>query len=206
MPPALALPPPSPPQLGPVRRVAFVGALQRHKGAHLLPEIAARLARAGPGRRERFSVFGAGDPEIARALRAREDLTLHGWYRAGSLPERLRRERVDLALLLSVTPESHGLALDECLTAGVPALAFAHGALAQRIDAMHCGLTVPLAGGAEAVAAALSRIIASGQPLEVDPKQWRVGHPDQPAAAHLAIYASLLGSVPLHSPARRPRL
>ena len=58
---------------------------------------------------------------------------MRGYYRAGSLPGLLRRESVDLALLLSIWPESYGITLDECRAAGVPVVAFDHGAMGERL-------------------------------------------------------------------------
>jgi glycosyltransferase involved in cell wall biosynthesis len=175
------------PRPGPIRHVAFIGALQRHKGAHLVPEIASRLS----GSNVRFSVFGGGDAELTRPIREHRGLRWHGWYRTGSLPRLLRREEVDLALLLSIVPESHSLTLDECLAAGVPALAFEHGALGERIRAMRCGTLIPLAGGAAAVSEAILALASGRETLDLEPSLWRVGTPADAARAHVALYASL---------------
>ena len=189
--PALAGLSPAPPRPSPPRHVAFVGSVQRHKGAHLVPEIASRLARACAGRPPRCSVFGGGDPSLTRAIRATPGVRWRGWYRSGSLSRRLRDEQVDLALLLSIWPESHGLALDECLAAGVPALAFAHGALGERIAAMQCGRLVPLNGGAAAVADTIAALAAGTESLALQPALWRVGDPADAARDHLELYANL---------------
>jgi glycosyltransferase involved in cell wall biosynthesis len=172
------------PRPGPIRHVAFIGALQRHKGAHLVPEIASRLS----GSNVHFSVFGGGDAELTRPIREHRALRWHGWYRAGSLPRLLRREEVDLALLLSIVPESHSLTLDECLAGGVPALAFDHGALGERIGAMRCGKLIPLAGGALAVSEAILALASGRETLDLEPRLWRVGTPAHAARAHLELY------------------
>ncbi len=96
---------------------------------------------------------------------------MRGYYRAGALPRLLRRDRIDLALLLSIVPESYSLALSECRAAGVPVLAFDHGAVADRIRAEGGGLLVEPAAGAAGIAARLADI-ASGRaeppPLAAD--------------------------------------
>ena len=189
--PALELPALSPPRGGPVRRVAFVGTLQRHKGAALLPEIAQRLAAMPGGRPQRFSVFGGGDPEIAGLLRQQPDLRLRGWYRSGSLAKRLRRERIDLGLLLSTCPESHCLALDECLVAGVPVLAFGHGALAERVESLACGKLVPLDAGAAGVAKAIASLVTGEEQLQLRTELWALSSPRDAALAYSAAYADL---------------
>jgi O-antigen biosynthesis protein len=53
-------------------------------------------------------------------------------------------------------PEAHGLTLDECALAGVPVVAFDHGALAERIRAAGGGVLVPLAAGAAGIQQALA--------------------------------------------------
>jgi glycosyltransferase involved in cell wall biosynthesis len=152
------LPPSHSPPAGPLRRVALVGGGQAHKGAELLAEVVERLAGTGLT----FAVYGGGDPALLRRLRRLPGVEVRGYYRAGSLPCRLRREGAGLALLLSVVPESYGLALSECRLAGLPALAFDHGAVADRIRAEGGGLLVDPAAGAAGIAARLAAL-ASGE-------------------------------------------
>jgi len=161
------IPRPAAPPRGPLRRVAVVGGGQAHKGAELLAEVVERSAGAGLS----FSLWGGGDPALLRRLRGLPGLRVRGYYRAGSLPRRLRREGAGLALLLSVVPESYGLALSECRLAGVPVVAFDHGAVADRIRAEGGGLLVDPAAGAAGIAAclaALGRGEAAIPPLRAD--------------------------------------
>jgi Glycosyl transferases group 1 len=140
--------------------IAWVGAVQPHKGA-LVFEAAVRRLVAG-GRHLRLSAYGGGDAEILTRWRRLPGLRVRGYYRAGSLPARLRRDGVDLALLLSVVPESYGLALDECAAAAVPVVAFDHGAVAERIAAAGSGLLLAaaVADDPEAAGAALALVLA----------------------------------------------
>ncbi len=144
----------------PPRHIAWVGAVQPHKGA-LVFEAAVRRLVAG-GRRPRLSAYGGGDAEILARWRRLPGLRVRGYYRAGSLPALLRRDGVDLALLLSVVPESYGLALDECAAAAVPVVAFDHGAVAERIAATGSGLLLAaaVADDPEAAGAALALLLA----------------------------------------------
>jgi hypothetical protein len=191
IPPAIELPAPAAPRPGPPRRVAFAGALKPHKGAAMLPEIARRLRLGEPGSPRRLRVYGSGEPDLVAALRAIPGVDLEGSYRSGSLSGRLRRDGVDLVLLPSICPESHGLVLDECLAAGIPVLAFDHGALAERIAQMRCGAVVPLAAGADGLAALILELASGRSRLQLQPEMWRVGSPEAAAKAHLAAYASL---------------
>jgi len=142
------------------RHIAWVGAVQPHKGALVFEAAVRRLA--ADGRRLRFSAYGGGDAEILTRWRRLPGLRVRGYYRAGSLPALLRRDGVDLALLLSVVPESYGLALDECAAAAVPVVAFDHGALAERIAAADSGLLLAaaVADHPEAAGAALALLLA----------------------------------------------
>lgn len=153
VPPAIAMrlgvAPPRAPETP--RHLAFVGTVLPHKGAALLLELAPALRRRGC----RVSAYGGGDPALLAALRGAGVRTT-GYYRAAALPARLRRDAVDLALLLSLWPESHGLTLDACLLAGVPALAFDRGALGDRLRAGG-GVLVDPAAGAAGVLEALER-------------------------------------------------
>jgi len=144
----------------PLRHVAWVGAVQAHKGALVFEAAVQRLAAAG--RQVRLTAYGGGDAEILARWRRLPGLRVRGYYRAGSLPALLRRDGVDLALLLSVVPESYGLTLDECAAAGVPVVAFDHGALAERIAAASSGLllTASLADDPAAAGAALAALLA----------------------------------------------
>jgi len=177
---------------GPPRHVAWVGAVQPHKGALVFAAAVERLAAAG--RRLRFSAYGGGDREILARWRRLPGLRVRGYYRAGSLPALLRRDRVDLALLLSVVPESYGLALDECNVAGVPVVAFDLGAPAERIVAAGSGLLLaaPLADDPAAAGAALAILLEDLLDGRLDlPPATALPHPPDPAEAPGAAAATL---------------
>ncbi len=179
---------------GGFRRVAFVGAYRRHKGALVFEELLRSFPKAGSGA-VRWSIFGSGDPALlleAKRLGAR----VVGHYRAGGLPRLLRNERVDVALLLSIWPETFGLTLGECRAAGVPVIAFEHGAIADRIAAEGGGLLVPPELGAAGVGALLERVLAG----EVEVPAFR-GRTAGPSATEAAVergdlYRTLLGEAP----------
>lgn len=160
----------------PPRHLALVGSVQPHKGA----EVFERLVRDWSGPPVRWSSFGNGDPDWLDRLR-QAGVRVRGYYRTGTLTELLVREQVDVALILSIVPESYGLVLDECAAAGVPAVAFAHGALAERLPRFGAGRLVPLEAGVAGVTAALADPFPPVPPTEA---------PDA-VEAHLALYRSL---------------
>lgn len=170
--PAPPASPPAPPARAwrAPRHIAWVGAVQPHKGALVFEAAVRSLAAAR--RRPRLTAYGGGDPEILLRWRRLPGLRVRGYYRAGTLPALLRRDRVDLALLLSVVPESYGLTLDECAAAGVPVIAFDLGAPGERIAAAGSGLLLgssladdhPEAAGA-ALAALLGDLLDGRLPM-----------------------------------------
>ena len=146
--------------------VAFVGAFRPHKGAGIFRELVTR--REVAGRPVKWSILGSGDATLSRAAGS-GGVRVAGHYRAGSLARRLREEGVDVALLLSVWPESYSLTLTECRAAGVPVMAFDHGAIADRIAAEGGGFVVPVENGAKGIAEMLEKVL-SGE-LAVPPFQ-----------------------------------
>jgi glycosyltransferase involved in cell wall biosynthesis len=140
-----------------IRHIAYIGNVQPHKGAFVFEEV----VRSMTSERHpdlRWSAYGGGDPGLLLRLR-RLPVRVRGYYRAGSLVEILQRDRVDLALLLSIVPESFSLVFSECLAAGVPVVAFDHGAIAERLRRHGGGLLVEPAAGAGGIAAAVTALV-----------------------------------------------
>ncbi len=181
------------PGVGPrprVRHLAYVGSVQPHKGALVLEQLIHALS----GDRYpdlRWSVYGGGDRDILQRLGCLPAVRIRGYYRAGALPGMLRDHGVDFALLLSIWPEAYALTLDECLLAGVPALAFDHGALAERLQQQRAGTVVAAAGGVEAAAEGLRAILDRGwQPPQPGPA-FEPPAAGQAARACLGVYQHL---------------
>jgi glycosyltransferase involved in cell wall biosynthesis len=184
--------PPRPP--GPLRRplhhIALVGGVQAHKGALIFSEVVRLLAGSGL----RWSAYGGGDAALLPRLRGLPGVRVRGAYRHGALPRLLRRDGVDLALLLSIVPESYSLALGECVQAGVPVLAFALGALGERVPRLGAGLLVPLETGAEGVAGAIRAILSEGSPPALPAEAAaQIPGPEEAAGAHQELYGEVLG-------------
>lgn len=178
-------------RLGPPQHIALVGAVHVHKGARVFEDVVRRL-RARDHRGLRISVLGGGDPRALEHLRALPRVSVRGYYRAGALGATLRREGVALALILSITPESYCLALDECLAAGVPVLAFDGGAIGERLRKMGGGVLVDPSRGAEGVLDALGRILDGRSALPVPAAApLLLPTPATVAEAHLRLYADL---------------
>ena len=151
-----------------VRHIAYVGSVKAHKGALVFEELVGQLRRDGlPDLR--WTVYGGGDREILARLRRLPGVRVRGYYRAEALPRLLRDDEVDLALLLSIWPESYALTLDECLQAGVPVIALDHGAIADRVKRRGGGILVDPAAGCGGVAECLRELLAGNRRLESTP-------------------------------------
>jgi len=181
----------------PPRRVAFVGQAFRHKGILEFEELVATMRPSAPGLA--WAIAGQGDPEALERL-ARLGVERLGAYAPGRLPALLAAARVDLALLCSRFPETHSLALDECIQAGVPVLAAPVGALPERVSEMACGWVADEGPLAPALVRGLEGLLSGERaPLPGPPRQ--PSTPEASAAAHLALYARLGFAGP---PAGRP--
>jgi glycosyltransferase involved in cell wall biosynthesis len=148
---------------GAIRRVAFLGGGYLHKGVACFEEVATRTSQLGL----RFLVYG-GDPldGLAR-LRRLPAVRIRGTYLPGTLAHLLHRDAIDLALLLPEVPESYSLTLDECVLAGIPVVALARGALAERVPELEAGSLVAPAAGARGVASKLEALLTGEQRLEI---------------------------------------
>jgi hypothetical protein len=137
------------------RRLGLLGTLRAEKGAGLIRaalELVPTLEAVQ---------FGPVLPDFAEWARRR--LRRRGFYRPGTLGSQLRRHHVGLALIGSIVPESHSLVADEAWRAGVPVLAFEHGALATRVGRDGPGALLPLPTDPEAAARALAGALAQWQ-------------------------------------------
>jgi glycosyl transferase family 1 len=118
--------------------------VQRHKGGHLLPEI----ARALQSRDVALHVFGRGDFDLLRALRKIPNVIVHGYYAGGTLPSLLERHGIGLVLIPSIVPEAFSLTMSEAWLAGAAVAAFDLGAQGERIREHSGGWLAPLDSGA----------------------------------------------------------
>lgn len=137
--------------------VASIGGGRAHKGGEVLEELVTRLNEQCPGC-FLWTVFGGGGGERLRRLRRSANVRVRGYYRSGTLPRLLAASGVDVALPLSVVPESYSLALDEAVLAGVPVIAFDQGAVGERIRRDGGGVLVPFERGAGGIEKALTAL------------------------------------------------
>jgi len=165
-----------------LRAIAFAGSAKRHKGAHLLPDIARRLPNID------IHIFGGGDEDLLRAMRRVPNITVHGYFRAGTLPSLLARHGIGLVVLPSIWPETHSLVLSEAWLAGAVVAAFDLGAPAERIREHGGGWLAPLESGAAGLAAIIDQWMR-GEITASVPQS--VPSPIDAATAHVELYRRL---------------
>ena len=182
------------PRAGELPHVAWVGAVQIHKGALVFEEAVRRLQSERLP--VRWTALGGGDVSLLARFRALPGVAVRGYWRAGTLPAVLNGLGVDVALLLSIWPETYGLTLDESWRGGASVVAFDHGAMAERVRRLGGGWLVPPQEGAEGVARAIRQALAG--PLPAVPGPALLGDPARAAAEHLALYREL-GLLPARS-------
>jgi glycosyltransferase involved in cell wall biosynthesis len=170
-----------------VRHVAWVGAVQIHKGALVFEEAVRRLQ--GERLPIRWTALGGGEVALLARFRALPGVAVRGYWRAGTLPTVLNDLGVDVALLLSIWPETYGLTLDESWRGGASVVAFDHGAMAERVRRLGGGSLVPPREGAEGVARAIREALA--RPLPEVPAPSLLPDPARAAADHLELYREL---------------
>jgi glycosyltransferase involved in cell wall biosynthesis len=169
-----------------LRHAAFVGSVRVDKGGLVFAEAAERLAASNVPLR--LSVLGGGDAEVLARLRSLPNVRIHGYYRQGSLPSWLGRLEIELALLLSIIPESYSLTFDETTGAGLPSLAFDLGALGPRVVAAG-GIILPLGQAPAAdLAGALAELARGERPMPLPPAPLAVSGADAAARAWLKVY------------------
>jgi glycosyltransferase involved in cell wall biosynthesis len=114
--------------------LAYIGAVARHKGVHLIPEA---LALAAFDVVDLMIVGETPDSAYARELRERAaaipgvQLRLYGGYEPAELPFLL--DGVDCVVVPSQVPESFSLTTREALAQGIPVIATRLGALVEAI-------------------------------------------------------------------------
>ncbi len=132
-------------------RVAVLGAIGSHKGYRILLQC----ARDAAVRRLPLEFVVIGYTENDRPLLRTGKVEVTGRYVDDEVAHLLRREQPDLVFLPSVWPETWCYALDHVLSAGLPAVAFDIGAIAERLRALGAQTLLPLDLGARQINARL---------------------------------------------------
>jgi len=134
-----------------VRRIAVIGAIGPHKGAEILQACATDAAqRKLP---LEFRLIGYSDRD--RELLETKKVTISGAYQEDELEGLLRKARCHLAFIPSLWPETYCYTLSAAFRWQIHPVAFALGAVAERIESAGWGDLIPLDSSPQAVNDAL---------------------------------------------------
>lgn len=107
--------------------IAFVGAMEKHKGSEVLKELIAQ----NTNEKIKIHLFGKTfDEELEKNI---QNYMYHGSYRRGELPQLLSDYQIDLVCLFPIWPETYSYTLTESYMAKIPVIAYNIGAIAERV-------------------------------------------------------------------------
>jgi glycosyltransferase involved in cell wall biosynthesis len=157
-------PHPEPPRSAAVRRpastaaarVAVIGAIGPNKGYDLLLACARDALKQGLPLQ--FNILGYTEDETP--LRQLGNVRLIGEYARADLPRLVAENPCDVALFLSIWPETYCYALSDAYAVGLYPIALSFGALAERIAATKVGALLPSASTPAQINAAILAEIA----------------------------------------------
>ncbi len=143
-----------------VARVAVIGAIGINKGSELLLACARDALKRGLPIQYRLFGYTSDDTSLRRL----GNVHMTGPYAREDLPRLIAEYPCDVALFLSIWPETYCYALSDAYGAGLYPLALDFGAVAERIAASKVGTLLPHASApAEINAAILAEVGRSGQ-------------------------------------------
>lgn len=115
--------------------VAFIGAIGKHKGFEILKYLSEKKRFSNI----RLHLFGIA----ADTLKDSRIFKQHGRYRREELPFLMRKYKINLVCLFSLTPETYCYTLTESVACGLPVLGVDIGAIGERIKKHNLGWLIP---------------------------------------------------------------
>ncbi len=109
-------------------KIAVIGSIGHHKGIKYLPQICRNLNKAGI----EVHLFG----ELEFPIKGIID---HGTYEFNKLQDKIAEERIDIALLPSIWPETFMYTLSECIELNIPIITNELGAPGDRVNKLGVG-------------------------------------------------------------------
>jgi len=120
-------------------RVAVIGALGINKGCDLLLACAREALKQNLPIQYRLFGYAADDAPLRRLA----NVQISGEYNRAELPQLLAEDPCDVALFLSIWPETYCYALSDAYAMGLYPIALDFGAIAERIAASKVGALLP---------------------------------------------------------------
>ena len=120
-------------KLGDAWNIAFIGVMCPHKGIEILDGLV-----DGAPKNMKIHLFGVLPPD--RNYNGR--FVNHGQYTRGELPQLFKNNKIDLACVFSLWPETYSYTATEAIASGVPVVAFDLGAIHERIKRDRIGFSI----------------------------------------------------------------
>ena len=117
--------------------IAFLGNFLPHKGSRVFEGLVGQFIN---NTNIRFFIIGNPYEKLSKDY---PNLTIVGGYNRNQLSNILRQHSIELALLLSVIPETFSYTLSEAVLNGIPVMALDLGALRERISRYKVGFLIP---------------------------------------------------------------
>ncbi|HXT70409.1 MAG TPA: glycosyltransferase [Vicinamibacterales bacterium] len=142
--------------------IAVIGGLEPHKGLSAFK----RLLHANSEARFVFHLYGwTPDADLRSQIGqphrvGGSTMVYHGPYEASDIVSRMRRDGIQIGLLLAVWEETFSFALSEFVAAGTPVVAGNLGAQGERVRRCRLGWTVESTANSEEILTILRRVVA----------------------------------------------
>lgn len=118
--------------------IAFIGGISEEKGLRYLKELVAKVKNTD------ITIHLFGMTDCKQYNINRRNYIFHGEYLQHDLPHLLSENNIKLICLMSMWPETYSYTLSESLISQIPVITFKIGAIAERVEAIDAGWTLPI--------------------------------------------------------------
>jgi glycosyltransferase involved in cell wall biosynthesis len=131
------------PQANGKLNIAHLGAFTYEKGARQFLDIVRKTADKKASKKIQFHIIGELGLPIPDEFHRYDNVKIYGSYRPENVHSILRRNHIDLILLLSLWPETYSYTLSEAIVNNIPVISSDLGAMRERIPQYSAGYLVP---------------------------------------------------------------
>lgn len=137
--------------------IAYIGSFMKEKGSQIFADI---VRRTKENSRLKFFIIGAiGDEDSLSMIKKMKNLEIIGRYKNEELPKIIRENKINLACVLSLCPETFSLTISEAWANNLPIITLAIGAQGARIIDSNAGWAVKLENAEEKILKIIDQII-----------------------------------------------
>ncbi len=130
------------------KNIAFIGVMANHKGADILDALIKKAPK-----NIKIHLFGVKHTNVSR----KNVFINHGPYNRNELPKLIKDNKIDLACIFSLWPETYSYTTTEAIACGIPVIALDIGAIGDRIRENNLGFTIPYTKNPETILREIER-------------------------------------------------